>query len=252
MKVAPFCLLLLFGPLTALAQETPDIVTDRPDQTESSEVVAPGSVQIETGALYERDEERRTLSYATTLVRIGIHDELEFRATGEYVHDRYRVADIDYVDQGIGNISVGGKVKFCDEEGIRPQIALIGSLLLPVGSQHFKPRDFAPGFRFTLAHSLGESASAGVNIGAEWDGDGGRGTSVYTATVGFDLWENWGAFAEVFGEMNPDYSPVHLFDAGVTFKLAPNLQFDASFAIPITKTGPDHFAGMGVSWRLPR
>ena len=38
-----------------LLAQAPDLVTDRPDQTESSAVVPLGFAQIETGYLYTRD-----------------------------------------------------------------------------------------------------------------------------------------------------------------------------------------------------
>jgi hypothetical protein len=36
--------------------KVPELVTDRPDQTESSAVVPPGSLQIETGFIMGKDE----------------------------------------------------------------------------------------------------------------------------------------------------------------------------------------------------
>ena len=48
-------LFLVVAPGSASAQ-TPDLVTDRPDQTESATVVLRGLVQVETGYLFARDD----------------------------------------------------------------------------------------------------------------------------------------------------------------------------------------------------
>lgn len=232
-------------------QEVDDIVTDRPDQTESSLVVPVGSVQIETGWLYETDYYRWTSSYPTTLIRVGVSDALELRFTGEYIHDRYQLAATHYVDQGIGNIAAGAKIHIAEEKGWIPETAFIGHLQLPIGSRHFRPQYVAPDFRFTFSHGLGEVFSLSANLGGEWDGGGGSGAAVYTLSLGCDLTESFGGYIEAFGSMWGDGPPSHLLDGGFTLRPAPNLQFDASIALPFTERGPDFYASTGISVRLP-
>ncbi len=50
-----------------------ELVTDRPDQTESSVVVPPGFFQIEIGGTYTGSD-TRVLETPGTLVRIGVFD----------------------------------------------------------------------------------------------------------------------------------------------------------------------------------
>jgi Putative MetA-pathway of phenol degradation len=243
-----FIPLILLAPV-ASAQE--ELVTDRPDQTESAAVVPVGSVQIETGVLYVNDYYRWTFSLPTALVRVGVTDDLELRFTGEYVHDKYQLANIDYVDQGIAGISAGAKIEIIEENGFIPSAAFIGHIALPVGSPAFRPTHVAPDFRFAFSHSLGDGFTISSNLGGEWDGDGGSGAGIYTLALGFDLWEDWGGYIEAFGSMWGDSRPSHLLDGGVTILAAPNFQFDASFALPFTERGPDYYANVGLSWRLP-
>jgi hypothetical protein len=248
-------LFLTFIPLSliapaASAQEA-ELVTDRPDQTESAVVVPVGSVQIETGVLYVNDYYRWTFSLPTTLLRVGVMDDLELRFTGEYVHDKYQLGFTDYVDQGIAGVSAGAKIAITEESGFIPAAAFIGHLSLPVGSPAFRPKYVAPDFRFAFSHALGDGFSVAANLGGEWDGDGGSGAGIYTFTLAFDLWEDWGGYIEAFGSMWGDSRPSHLLDGGVTILTAPNFQFDASFALPFTERGPDYYANIGFSWRLP-
>lgn len=77
------CILFLFVQY-AFGQE---LVTDRPDQTESSVTVPKGSLQIESGFLLGYSEENRfstrDLLLPTTLFRIGLTNNLELRIVSQ-------------------------------------------------------------------------------------------------------------------------------------------------------------------------
>lgn len=56
----------------ALAQQAPEIVTDRPDVREASTVVPVDSLQIENGLTQTSDHGIGTLNFSETLVRYGL------------------------------------------------------------------------------------------------------------------------------------------------------------------------------------
>ena len=68
-----------FPALTCFAQSNQDIVTDRPDITESSIVVPPVTLQVENSLTWTRDHERRTLDLSESLLRLGVWSHTEFR-----------------------------------------------------------------------------------------------------------------------------------------------------------------------------
>src|ERR1700722_7902313 len=57
----------------------PEIITDRPDVTESSVVVPKGSLQLENGLTWTNDHGQRTLDLSETLIRFGLSDRTELR-----------------------------------------------------------------------------------------------------------------------------------------------------------------------------
>ena len=59
--------------------QSPDMVTDRPDQTESAAVVPRGLLQVETGYLFARDGDVDGYAVPGTLFRIGLGGRLELR-----------------------------------------------------------------------------------------------------------------------------------------------------------------------------
>ena len=64
------------------------IITDRPDQTESSSTIEAGSIQIETGVLLEEtsSSSQKSLYAPSTLFRIGLTDKIEFRIVNQFIH----------------------------------------------------------------------------------------------------------------------------------------------------------------------
>ena len=70
-RALPLVLLVPVGTGVARAQ-SPDMVTDRPDQTESAAVVPRGLLQVETGYLFARDGDVDGYAVPGTLFRIGL------------------------------------------------------------------------------------------------------------------------------------------------------------------------------------
>src|ERR1700752_4330658 len=63
---------------------TPELITDRPDFTESSEVVGSGVVQIESGLTFEQtNETAKQVTAPQLLVRVGIGPRVELRVAGD-------------------------------------------------------------------------------------------------------------------------------------------------------------------------
>ena len=60
---------------------TSEIITDRPDITESSVVIPAGSVQVENGVTWSADHGNLTVDLSETLIRVGVLGRTEIRLT---------------------------------------------------------------------------------------------------------------------------------------------------------------------------
>ena len=128
-RVVRALLLLLIAPVgTGVAREQPpDMVTDRPDQTESAAVVPRGLLQVETGYLFARDGDVDGHAVPGTLFRLGLGGRLELR-----------IGHVGIVGgagrRGAGDSELGAKINLIARaDGWRPELALLSGLSLPTG-----------------------------------------------------------------------------------------------------------------------
>ena len=148
----PFLLISIV--ITAQEEETvKEMITDRPDATESPSVVPLGSLQIETGAFYEsfKDEniKSETLGFNTTLLRYGVLENFELRVGWNFEEERTtnNNVKIDDVRSGFSPLLLGVKVEITEEKGLLPEIGVLGHLMLPfTASQRLSPRNNRSGF----------------------------------------------------------------------------------------------------------
>ena len=245
------------------------IATDRPDQTETPNLVPKGRFQIETGAWVEKDEDN-AFSYTsttvnTTLWKFGLSDHAELRLITEYLRDKKNEKSTNLVTpyQGFNSVAIGGKFFICEEHKFIPKVSLITHLQLPyMGAKDYRPTNIAPRFRFLFQNTLSDRFSLSYNLGGEWDGISTNTTLIYSISLGINLIPNMAMFVESYGfltentgpntQFKGDFINDHRLDAGVIYVLTNDLQLDVSGGIGINEISPDYFYSCGVSWRFPK
>ncbi len=246
--------------LAVAAQDNiPELITDRPDQTESSAVVPHKSLQIETGFVLENDEtdltDQKSFAYNTTLLRYGLLDNFELRLGLEYIGERVTLKDTDAKTtiSGFSPLYTGFKVKITNEADWRPEIAFLGGLILPfTANDDFKPEYTAANIRFSISHTLSDRFSLGYNLGVEWDGETAIPGYFYSIALGIAITEKAGMYIEGFGLIPENGNAEHLLDAGLTYLLMPNFQLDLSAGIGLNNEAADNFVSFGITYRLPQ
>jgi hypothetical protein len=238
--------------------EKASLITDRPDQTESSVTVPLGALQIETGFIYERNYnavvEEDYYGYGTTLLRYGIASnwELRFGMAYQTLGTTTLATSEEVTSKGLTPVDLGIKIYLSEERGWRPEMAILTGVTLPgTGLAQYSVNSFAPSMRFSFSHTLTQRLSLGYNLGAEWDGANPEATGIYTLVLGFGATERIGMFIEVYGNI-PEGGPAdHRFDTGITFLIADNFQLDMSGGLGLNSHSADGFINAGFSWRIP-
>lgn len=242
-------ILALLTSIPLYAQSVPDMVTDRPDQTESAVVVPLHSLQIETGYTHTNIGDFSTDELPGTLFRYGLHEriELRFAITGWIFDD---ASD----ESGFGDSEAGVKVRLLDESGMIPEAAVLAGVTLPTGEDGFTSDEADPRIRLACAHTISDRLALGYNIAAEWNtiADETELTVPYTCGLGIGLDDRFGTYIEFFGEFPEEGDSSHLFNTGLTYSILKNLQADIEGGFGLNDEAPDWFAGAGLSVRIPR
>ncbi|MBD0332043.1 MAG: transporter [Chitinophagaceae bacterium] len=246
-KIKVFLISVLFC-ISSFAQEKID--TDRPDQTESVNVVPKKYFQAEFGFNKENySDTSYSFFLPTALLKYGIWKRVELRLEMTFREDEVKTrtykADVD----GFEPVEIGTKINLLDEKGLIPKTSFIAHVGFPfLAGSNFKPSHALPSFRFTMQHTLNDFVALGYNVGAEWDGESSDPTFIYTLAPGFAIGEKWYAYIEVFGFLQKNEKE-HNIDGGVAYYITNNTKIDLSGGIGIT--GPlKNYIAVGFSFRL--
>ena len=253
-RVVAVVLLLLMmhvGRDVANAQ-SPELVTDRPDQTESATVVSGGAVQVEMGYLFARDGGVDRYEVPGTLVRVGLGGRTELRVGHAGVAGGAE-------GRGAGDSMLGAKINLIGHaDGWRPELAILGGISLPTGDHEFSSNGVDPSFLLSLAYELSPGLSLGANVGSAWESSseesGREATLLYSLVLGGGVTDRLGVFLELFGDWlttGANATGVSV-DGGFTFLLADLVQFDLYVGRGLRGINDDAFIGTGLSFRLPR
>lgn len=224
--------------------KAPELVSDRPDFTESSEVVGRGYWQWESGIGLERRGGTVSAAFGAPLLRIGATRRVELRFGSDgLMRERAGVT-------GMSDTQFGFKYKIAQETKYKPAMALVTMISAPVGHSAYSSAGTDPEIKFTWAKSLVKGFEAAGN--ANWASltiDGTRlRQKALTLSVSRDLARNIAGYWEVFGfsadELGGGKSIA--FQTGITRAAGENAQVDFSVSRRLTAAGPDWAGSIGL------
>jgi len=233
-----------------------ELISDRPDYTESAEVVRLGWVQMESGFGLERSLSTggSTLTLGTPLLRVGLGRRFELRLGSDGVVGD-RATSGEGHSFGRAHSEVGFKYKIADEGRFRPSFAVIAAVSTPTGSSEMSSNAYEPGVKFAWAKELprGFSVAGNLNLSALAIDGGRMKHKEVTLSVAHDLPAGFGGYWEVYGLSGVDRGErnSYVFLTGVTRMIGPDAQWDASFGHRLTRQGPDYLATFGFAIRRP-
>jgi len=247
----------LFLTINNFPQDIPELVTDRPDRTESASALPKGWLQIESGFEYLKESndlnsglnEIKTIS---TLFRYGLVDNLEIRFAGAFLSQNTSDAAENYGIYGITDLLVGAKYEFISGHNSVPDVGLMAHLFLPVGEENLKPQKVEPEIILSLSKPASDFIDIGTNLGVHYHSLSEEMIYFYTLTAGFGIAEQFGTFAEVFSEFFQSDSPFISLGAGFTYLILQNLQLDVSGGNGLFNNSKVWYLGAGFSVRIPR
>ncbi|MFA7227890.1 MAG: transporter, partial [Melioribacteraceae bacterium] len=241
------------------AQNIPELVTDRPDVTESPLTVPVDAFQIELGFLFQKQKftalpvpvEKNNLILAGTLCRYGVSKNIEFRFGGEYFIGRTIDGESESFIQGIRDISLGLKINLRKDEKLLSDIGVIIQSAVPFGNEKLRPDNFLPAVIVSIGQPVNRNFSFGCNIGLEKNSEGSGSVLFYSGSLTYDLGGIAEPFLEFYGRTFKNSKPLNYLNFGITYLFRQNVQVDISFGTSLTNGLTDNSGGFGISLRLP-
>jgi len=241
------CTLIIVLLALSLGMYAQQIVTDRPDQTESSRTVPLKSFQIESGVLFSNYENGllKQVLIPSTLLRYGLTKHVELRFVQQF--ESLKIKANSQKDFGISDLQIGTKIQILKEELNITEIAFLSHLILPTGSSGLTNDKFGTINKLAISHGLNDQLGLGYNVGYDYFGEG-NGNLTYSLALGIGLGEKFGTYLEIYGEYAEFSDWGSNFDSGLTYLIKDNLQLDVSFGLGLNQRM--HYFSLGFSWNI--
>lgn len=232
------------------------IVTDRPDFTESTVTVPDGRFQIEAGYTYLSLGEFTTHQIGEALLRYGLIPGLELRAELPSFYSMSGEVggplDLEVDESGIGDAGLGMKLGLYEAgmaEGI-PSVSILLGTSVPTGDDDFGSDGWEPEAVLALGWEFAPRLELGANVGyaqrALGDDDN---FDEFLASIALaaPFTSRLGGFVEYFA-IRPDLDGADedYIDGGVTFLVTPDFQLDARIGFGVGDTEDAMFFGVGL------
>jgi hypothetical protein len=235
-------------PQEVLAQET--IVTDRPDFTESNQLVPRGKLQLESGFTFTSQRQRvRTLALPELLLRYGASKGVEWRL-GLPGFERLSGGS-GTTRSGFGDTYLGLKLPLPALPN-GTELALIPALFVPSGKTGIESEAPQPEAKLVWAHALaGDRSLSGMLYLLVPKEEGKRQTRAqHTLSYGLPLARRTAFFMEAVTDLGQGIAPAHQLHSGVTFQPSALSQWDIHFGVGLNRQAPNAFIAAGYSVRF--
>jgi len=242
-----FLIFISFLSLNIYAQniEFPELIGDRPDQTESAFVLPKGYFQLEDGFIYENETgNAQNISFSSMLLRYGLFENMELRFTKEY--NKTKVIGTNDI-KGFSPCSFGAKIHINEEKGWIPQIAFLGHInIANTGSRNYMQDYHSAEMILTFNHTLNDSWSVGYSMGVSFPSNVDYTIGTYTLVCGFAITEKLGAFIEIYGDFSKYMYADNKINGGVTYLIAPSFQIDFAGGFGLSEYSADNYYTLGL------
>lgn len=239
---------LVFVSFLVTGLSAQELVTDRPDFTESALSIPARMIQVESGVEYVGFKSIDEWTYPNALARIGVGHNLELRLGFSGWNT---ISRNNHTDTYLNDLLLEAKYQFTSDEASVPLAVLFVSTL-PTGAKEISVGNVEAGLVLAASYGINDRFDIGMNLGVvSAEGQNERVlNSLVSLAMGIGLSEKLGAFIEVFAEIpqNEIWQPV--LDGGLTYLVFPTTQFDLYVGKGLNTYAPDLIVGVGLSFRF--
>jgi hypothetical protein len=233
---------------SAQSAKEQEIVTDRPDITESSLVVPAGTMNIENGFAWTRDHGRALLDVSESLIRLGLGKRTELRlGVPSFFHD----VGGPESPSGFGDSSLGVKEQIGPLPG-EIELAVIVAVTFPTGSNALSTHGFDPFIKFPWSRELKHGWSFGGMQSLFYQTENLRRNPIWEPTFYLErkITQSSEGFVEYGGDFPRAGGARQVIHFGSSYRPTPKQQIDFHFGFGLTSAAPKYFVAAGYSIRI--
>lgn len=234
------------------------ISADRPDLTDSTDVVGAGRWQIESGLSFDADRDggisQRAIAAPLAMLRLGIGSQFEARLSADgLVSDSVSVSGRRTRTTGRSDVQLGAKWRVFDRPWRCLAVALEPVVSLPAGSAAFTSAGYDPTVKVIVDASLprGLSLSANFVVSAPTEDHHRFAERDVSGSLGYPIGSRWSGFAELFraSSLARGGPSAWILDAGAARPIGTRAQLDVIGGVGLSAAAPDWFIGAGFALR---
>jgi hypothetical protein len=255
-----------------LFRRTPDqllreLITDRPDKTESPYTVDAGHYQLETDLLsytFDRPEVGGTRSTVSTFAiapinfKVGLLNNTDLQVVAQtYNLQRARDHDANMSDviSGFGDVLVRLKTNLWGNDRGATAFGVMPFVKLPSNQHHLGNRALEGGIIFPLAIKLPREWELGAMTELDYlqnsTGSDYHKEFINSVTVGHSIMGGLAGYLEFFSAVSTEGTAdwIGTFDFGFTYQVTANFQLDAGMNVGVTRSADNLNPFIGFSVR---
>ena len=223
-----------------------EIVTDRPDTTNSARVVPYGSLQAENGIDWTNRERSNVISGTETRLRLGVAQCTEVLADVP----TYFYSLNGRASSGFSDLVVSVKRELLVPYGFR--LSATAGLGFPIGSSKISSHGYDPYIQFPWSHEISGDWSLHGMFTVTWFTSQHQINPTFEPTLSLerDPGPTRDLFVEYVGEYPNHARPSQILDGGGSWRVTRLQQLDFHVSFGLNSSSPDHFFGVGYSFRL--
>jgi hypothetical protein len=224
-----------------------DIATDRPDVTNSSQVVPHESVQVENGINWTTRQDASVIDGSNTRVRIGFAQCMEvlFDLPNYFrpLHGSAAAGHSDFspaIKQQLGHLP--GDIELSATLGVQ----------LPTGTARIAGQGYGGYFQLPWSKEIGKGwgLSGMFTVFLMPSGNASNPTLEPTFAVERQLGSRADFFVEYVADRPRRGDCSQLFDSGGAYRFTPTQQIDFRVGFGLNRAAPDRVFGVGYSFRF--
>ncbi len=254
MKKIVVTLFVVLSSASSLAQTAPQIVSDRPGQAFTHQVVGKGVFQIQSGLDLNKaatnliDQEVRT---SVNEFRLGLSESFEISTVWNYSQTSTTNNATSFEDEfdGVSSWQLGFRYNLIAEsDGWIPGIGIQTRFSMKQVSRNYQPSQIAPTTMLFTNHTLLDDLNVSFNGGVAYDGETAIPQYLYVISFAQNFTSDFGIIYEFYGNEYNDQES-NYGGAGVFYFPNKDLQLDLYASMGKNQGVEEFYMSLGVSWR---